>query len=134
MTRTRRVSHGRRRLRAGLAAAGVVSALLAAAPVGSASAASAQDAAAVYLLNPNSGLCLNVAGYSQNPGTHTEIWNCLSQPAEKWQVRSDGTIYNPNSCLCLNVAAYAISPSSYTELWYCNGNYAEKWIQVAPAQ
>ncbi|WP_432021176.1 RICIN domain-containing protein [Streptomyces sp. 1222.5] len=127
-----------------VAATGIAAALLAVLPAATASATSqplpkaqtpgsaaagtsAQDGAAHHLYNRNSGLCLNVSGYSQNPSSRTEIWYCNGNPAENWQLRDDGTIYNPNSGLCLNVAGYATSPSSRTEIWGCNGNPAEKW-------
>ncbi|MFJ2577389.1 hypothetical protein ACIO3N_11255, partial [Kitasatospora aureofaciens] len=81
------------------AAAGVAAALLAVLPGATASAAShalpkaqstgrvavpAQDGAAHHLYNLNSGLCLNVSGYSQSPSSSTQIYNCLSQSAEQW--------------------------------------------------
>jgi hypothetical protein len=140
MTLSQQALHGRHR-RLGVALAGATVAVLAAIPVSSASAApqqaprtvaggtlaSPQDSATTHLFNPNSGLCLNIAGYSQAPSSHGEIWNCLNQNAESWQFRSDGTIYNPNSGLCLNTPGYGTSPSTHTEIWGCNGNPAEQW-------
>jgi len=90
-----------------------------------ANAGGAADSTHVY--NTNSGLCLNVKSYSEAPGAPTEIWNCNSNAAERWEYRPDGTLYNRNSGLCLNVKSYSTSAGAPTELWMCNGNRAMVW-------
>ena len=132
MTRSNLVSRSRRCLRSVGVAVGVAAALLTASPAGMAMAApqaalSAEDGP-VHLFNPNSGLCLNVVGFSQDVGTPTEIWNCLQQPAEKWQFRSDASVFNPNSGLCLSIVGNAITPGSRTEIRNCiRTNVGQIW-------
>ncbi|WP_033819259.1 RICIN domain-containing protein [Kitasatospora sp. MBT63] len=122
MTRSTWTTGRTRRLKAGLATAGLATALLTALPAAS---ASADDTP--HLWNKGAGLCLNVQGYSSSASARTEIWNCLDQNAEKWVFNSDGTVRNAQSGLCLNVAGYSKDWGGRTEIWDCNGNAAEQW-------
>ncbi|GAA3463489.1 hypothetical protein GCM10018963_55020 [Saccharothrix longispora] len=76
------------------------------------------------LFNPNSGLCLSVSNGSVDPGSRTEIWNCLGSPSQLWELNSKGQLLNPNSALCLNTVGYGTKLSTRTEIWVCNDKVA----------
>ncbi|MFT7841597.1 ricin-type beta-trefoil lectin domain protein [Saccharothrix sp. BKS2] len=76
------------------------------------------------LMNTGAGLCLNVVGYSAEPGSRTEIWGCSTVPAEQWVLNESGQMYNPASGLCLNTVGYSVNRGAATELWGCNNRVA----------
>ncbi|TQM81447.1 ricin-type beta-trefoil lectin protein [Saccharothrix saharensis] len=103
----------------------VLAALCCVLAIGGTAPAGAAPAGKAHLFNPNSGLCLNVTHGSIEPGARTEIYNCLDNPVELWELNSAGQLYNPYSGLCLNTVNYDIKASTRTEIWACNAKVAQ---------
>ncbi len=67
--------------------------------------------------------CLDVPYATKKVGTRIWLWRCNGTVAQKWEVRSDGTIRNPNSGLCLEITALNTSLGGPNILLQaCSGN------------
>lgn len=99
------------------ASAFVVIGLLAAAP--------AHAADPVGPLTVGAGTCVTVAGGSSADGTRAQLANCNSSAAQKWTVRSDGTIRTLGKCLDVQAANRA--DGTPVQLYSCNGTDAQRW-------
>ena len=84
-----------------------------------------------------SGLCLDVAGGSLDPGGNIQQWTCNGLPPQDWSLAAtgDGTsgvfsLTSRQSNLCLTVAG-AAAPGANVVQQPCDGSAAQAW---APAE
>ncbi|MDI3421664.1 RICIN domain-containing protein [Streptomyces luteolus] len=94
---------------------------------GSATSTASEAPSPAHLLNPHSGLCLNVKGGGDSPGTPTEIWECDNKASQQWVIREDGTVYNTATAMCLSVENNSTHEGARTEIWKCTGDEAMQW-------
>jgi beta-glucanase (GH16 family) len=71
------------------------------------------------------GKCVDVAAANSANGTKVQLYTCNGTNAQKWTVRSDGTVRALGKCL--DVAAANSANSTKVQLYDCNGTNAQKW-------
>ncbi len=74
--------------------------------------------------------CLDVYEGSTTPGAKVELWNCDGSSAQKWTLKSDGTVVAQKSGLCLDVSGAKTANGSALDVWTCNGGANQKWSRV----
>jgi predicted chitinase len=99
-------------------------------------------AGATYkLINPNSGLALDVSGCGTSNGTNVQVWAdgigvCGSGVGQAWKpnLNADGTytLVNPNSSNALDVAGCGTGNGTNVQTWangigVCNNGAGQKW-------
>ncbi|MFD7324727.1 ricin-type beta-trefoil lectin domain protein [Streptomyces sp. NPDC059875] len=71
------------------------------------------------------GKCLDVAGGSSADGTPVQLWDCNGSAAQRWTIRSDGSVQALGKCL--DVSAGATTDGAKVQLYTCNGSGAQHW-------
>lgn len=71
------------------------------------------------------GKCLDVAGGSTADGTPVQLWDCNGQAAQRWTLRSDGSVRALGKCL--DVTSGSTADGAKVQLWSCNGSGAQQW-------
>ena len=56
-----------------------------------------------FLINPQSGKALDVAGGGHHNGCNILLWERHNGANQVWKIESDGSIRNPSSNKCLDV-------------------------------
>ena len=54
--------------------------------------------------NPQTGKCLEIAGFGSDDGTPLQIWECVGGDNQKWVLEPDGRIRNPKTSKCADSA------------------------------
>lgn len=85
-----------------------------------------------YLVNPQSGKCLDVEGGSTNNGARVQLWDCNSTGAQKWGLydnfwTSSLTFINERSGKCLDVSAWDRNNGAWIHQWDCTWKNNQKW-------
>ncbi|MEV0533206.1 RICIN domain-containing protein [Kitasatospora sp. NPDC050463] len=70
--------------------------------------------------------CLDVRGGSSSNGTPIQMWDCLGNVNQSWQIASDGTIRAVGKCL--DVTGGATGNGTPLQIWDCNGTGSQKWV------
>ncbi|MFI9343836.1 ricin-type beta-trefoil lectin domain protein [Streptomyces sp. NPDC052773] len=71
------------------------------------------------------GKCLDVAGGSSADGTPVQLHDCNGTAAQRWTVRSDGSVQALGKCL--DVTAGSTADGAKVQLYTCNGTGAQRW-------
>ncbi len=77
------------------------------------------------------GKCLDVAGGSGADGTPVQLWDCNGSAAQRWTVRSDGSVQALGKCL--DVTSASTADGAKVQLYGCNGSGAQQWHHAAAA-
>ncbi len=87
------------------------------------------------LINPNSGMALDVTGGSSSRGTNIEIWPDNGGGAQVWYLKEirQGVfnLINPQSNMALDVTGGSLNQGTKVEIWDINGGGAQEWRLVA---
>ncbi|WP_328667989.1 ricin-type beta-trefoil lectin domain protein [Streptomyces sp. NBC_00322] len=75
------------------------------------------------------GKCLDVAGGAGADGTAVQLWDCNGTAAQRWTVRSDGTVQALGKCL--DVTGGSTADGAKVQLYGCNGSGAQQWRRQA---
>jgi glucosylceramidase len=75
------------------------------------------------------GKCLDVAGGSSADGTAVQLWDCNGSAAQRWTIRSDGSVQALGKCL--DVTSGSTSDGAKVQLYTCNGSGAQQWRHEA---
>ncbi|MFK4692426.1 ricin-type beta-trefoil lectin domain protein [Streptomyces pristinaespiralis] len=75
------------------------------------------------------GKCLDVAGGSSADGTAVQLWDCNGSAAQRWTLRSDGSVQALGKCL--DVTSGSTSDGAKVQLYTCNGSGAQQWRHEA---
>ncbi|MEU6814122.1 glycoside hydrolase family 19 protein [Streptomyces sp. NPDC046860] len=97
--------------------AGLITALLVAAP--SASAADGQ-------ITGLAGKCVDVAWADSTNGTPIQLHDCNGNNAQVWSNPGDGTLRALGKCL--DVVEMSTADGAGVQLWDCTGNPNQKWV------
>ncbi|GAA1999470.1 hypothetical protein GCM10009838_76110 [Catenulispora subtropica] len=88
----------------------------------------------IRLTGANSGICLDIPGPADTPGTQwqlLQVWACDAQAHQQWRAQSNGQggmqIVNPQSGLCLDDPNAATANGTQLELYACNATGAQQW-------
>ncbi|MBM9510106.1 arabinofuranosidase catalytic domain-containing protein [Actinacidiphila acididurans] len=73
------------------------------------------------------GRCLDINGNGTANGTQVELYDCNGVGGQKWQQRSDGSLFNPQSGRCLDSPSGATANGTRLQIWDCNGSAAQKF-------
>ncbi len=92
-----------------------------AAPAGS----SAPSVSGVEVYSHDSNRCITVVGGQGKDGSPLEIRDCTGSAAQKWTIRSDGTIRAFG--LCMDLAGASTANGTVIQLAYCNGGPAQQF-------
>ncbi|MFG2357803.1 ricin-type beta-trefoil lectin domain protein [Streptomyces sp. NPDC048521] len=92
-----------------------------AAPAGS----SAPSVSGVEVYSHDSNRCITVVGGQGKDGSPLEIRDCTGSAAQKWTIRSDGTIRAFG--LCMDLAGASTANGTVIQLAYCNGGPAQRF-------
>ncbi|MFF3688948.1 ricin-type beta-trefoil lectin domain protein [Streptomyces sp. NPDC002187] len=71
------------------------------------------------------GKCLDVAGGADADGTAVQLWDCNGSAAQRWTIRSDGSVRALGKCL--DVTSGSIANGAKVQLYGCNGSGAQQW-------
>ena len=99
-----------------------------AAAVGSASAETAGDFTGSITGQKGSAWsnkCVDVAFSSGLNGTPIQSWDCNVTAAQRWTIRTDGTIRVFGKCMDVNTSSRA--NGAKVQLYDCNGTGAQQW-------
>jgi hypothetical protein len=95
------------------------------------SASAADLSGTYYIINPNSGKVLDVAGAGTASGTNVDIYSNLSGANQRWIVTSngDGTykIIDSNSNNSLDVTGAGTVDGTNVETWAYSGSANQRW-------
>jgi lysophospholipase L1-like esterase len=82
--------------------------------------------AAVSLVNPQSGRCLDVEGVSTTAGAQVHIWDCHGGVNQVWTRTAAGElrVYGNR---CLDINANGTANGTKVQIWDCNGTAAQKF-------
>jgi len=85
----------------------------------------------------STGLCLDVAGGGDKPGTNVDVETCTNTPNQAWTLNlKSGNIYyfqpQTGGNMCLDVDGANATPGTNVFEWPCNYNTNEQW-QITPA-
>ncbi|MEV0982540.1 lectin [Streptomyces sp. NPDC049915] len=69
--------------------------------------------------------CLDVAGGSTANGTAVQLYDCNGTTAQRWTVKTDGTIQALGKCL--DVTSASTTDGARIQLYDCNGTGAQQW-------
>ncbi|MFF2573557.1 RICIN domain-containing protein [Streptomyces sp. NPDC058084] len=114
---------------AGLVAAGASLSLCL--PASPASAATGTFGYPQRLTNYNSGLCLEVQGWSTVNGGAVGQWDCHLGKNQQWFFADQGPgdiIWNANSGKCLEVADWSTLNGAPIRQWECTGRANQQWV------
>ncbi|MEU9234306.1 ricin-type beta-trefoil lectin domain protein [Streptomyces subrutilus] len=75
------------------------------------------------------GKCLDVAGGSSADGTPVQLYDCNGSAAQRWTVRSDGSVQALGKCL--DVTSASTADGAKVQLYGCNGSGAQQWRHAA---
>ncbi|MGW7285920.1 ricin-type beta-trefoil lectin domain protein [Streptomyces sp. NPDC054847] len=75
------------------------------------------------------GKCLDVAGGSSADGTPVQLWDCNGSAAQRWTIRSDGSVQALGKCL--DVTSGSTADGAKVQLYTCNGSGAQQWRHEA---
>ncbi|MYS24014.1 alpha-L-rhamnosidase [Streptomyces sp. DvalAA-14] len=82
-------------------------------------------ATGTILSDVNSNKCADDNAGSSANGTHVQMWDCNSTPAQTWTRQADGTIRINGACL--DVQAAGTADGTPVQLYTCNGTGAQQW-------
>ncbi|MEU0394403.1 ricin-type beta-trefoil lectin domain protein [Streptomyces sp. NPDC006208] len=71
------------------------------------------------------GKCLDVAGGADADGTAVQLWDCNGSAAQRWTIRSDGSVRALGKCL--DVTSGSTTNGAKVQLYGCNGSGAQQW-------
>ncbi|MFC5661909.1 ricin-type beta-trefoil lectin domain protein [Kitasatospora misakiensis] len=69
--------------------------------------------------------CLDVRGGSSTNGTPIQMWDCLGNVNQSWQIVSDGTIRAVGKCL--DVKGGRTANGTAVQIYDCNGTGSQQW-------
>jgi beta-glucosidase len=72
------------------------------------------------------GLCLDVAGDNNTPGTKVEVYTCNGTDGQQWTEEANGTVQADGGCL--DVASGGTANGTLVDLYTCNGSGAQQWV------
>ena len=72
------------------------------------------------------GLCLDVTGDSNTPGTAVDVYTCNGTNGQQWTEAGNGTIQADGDCL--DVVSGGTANGSLVDLYTCNGTGAQQWV------
>lgn len=75
------------------------------------------------------GLCMDAAGAGTADGTPVQVAYCSGNPAQRFALRSDGSIYSAYAGKCLDVVDFGTSDGTKLQLWDCAGTSNQLWSQ-----
>jgi Ricin-type beta-trefoil lectin domain len=79
------------------------------------------------LINPATGLCLDVVGNDDTPSTPVQVWTCNKQSNQRWQFTAAGEVRAFDGSRCLDVAGQGRTPGTPVHSFACNGQANQKW-------
>ncbi|WP_329174662.1 ricin-type beta-trefoil lectin domain protein [Streptomyces sp. NBC_01477] len=82
-------------------------------------------ATGTILSGVNSNKCVDDNAGSGANGTHVQMWDCNSTPAQTWTRQTDGTIRINGACL--DVTGASTADGTPVQLYTCNGTGAQRW-------
>ena len=82
--------------------------------------------AAVGLINPNAGRCLDVTGASTAAGSPTIIWDCRGSINQQWTRTASGELRVFGSS-CLDVEGGRTANGTRVIIWPCHGGTNQRW-------
>ena len=71
------------------------------------------------------GLCLDVAGDNNSPGTKVEVYTCNGTDGQQWTEEANGTVQADGACL--DVTGGGTANGTPVDLNTCNGSAAQQW-------
>ncbi|WP_328396069.1 ricin-type beta-trefoil lectin domain protein [Streptomyces sp. NBC_00390] len=71
------------------------------------------------------GKCLDVAGGADADGTAVQLWDCNGSAAQRWTIRSDGSVRALGKCL--DVTSGSTANGAKVQLYGCNDSGAQQW-------
>jgi len=71
------------------------------------------------------GLCLDITGDNNTPGTKVEIYTCNGTDGQQWTEESNGTVRADGDCL--DVEGGGTANGTLVDLYTCNGTGAQVW-------
>jgi beta-glucosidase len=74
----------------------------------------------------NAGMCLDVGGANNTPGSTVDAYTCNGTNAQQWTVEADGTVQALGSCL--DVQGGKTASGTPVDLYTCNGTGAQQWV------
>ncbi|MEU7361866.1 MULTISPECIES: RICIN domain-containing protein [Streptomyces] len=86
---------------------------------------SAPSVSGVEVYSHDSNRCITVVGGQGKDGSPLEIRDCTGSAAQKWTIRSDGTIRAFG--LCMDLAGASTANGTVIQLAYCNGGPAQRF-------
>jgi hypothetical protein len=79
------------------------------------------------LINARTGKCLDISGGSGVSGTKVQLWTCLGNGAQQWQL-VNGTLRNPSSGKCLDADGWGTANGTQLIIWDCgNAQSNQTW-------
>ncbi|CAK7279450.1 Alpha-L-arabinofuranosidase [Streptomyces misionensis JCM 4497] len=85
------------------------------------------SAAAVPLVSPASGRCLDVKGGVDTAGTTLQIWDCNGQANQAFEFTSSGELRTMGGTRCVDASASGTTPGTQVIIWSCNGQANQQW-------
>eukprot|EP00586_Coscinodiscus_wailesii_P005422 CAMPEP_0172486448 /NCGR_PEP_ID=MMETSP1066-20121228/15033_1 /TAXON_ID=671091 /ORGANISM="Coscinodiscus wailesii, Strain CCMP2513" /LENGTH=408 /DNA_ID=CAMNT_0013252417 /DNA_START=108 /DNA_END=1334 /DNA_ORIENTATION=+ len=82
-----------------------------------------------YIINPETGKALDVCWGGKVNGTNVHLWHLNYTGAQKWTLKSDGTICNPQSGKCLDFRRSETNANDNDNvvIWEKNGSESQVW-------
>ncbi len=82
--------------------------------------------AAMSLVHPQSGRCLDVSGVSTTPGAQVHLWDCHGGTNQRWTRTAAGElrVYGDR---CLDVNGNGTANGTKIQIWTCNGSTAQRF-------
>ena len=71
--------------------------------------------------------CLEVTGAATADGSPVDISDCTGAPAQRWRVRSDGSVVNVASGKCLDAVGHGTADNTALDIWPCTGGGNQIW-------
>ncbi|RKN45098.1 hypothetical protein D7294_07875 [Streptomyces hoynatensis] len=88
-------------------------------------------AAAMRLVDANSGRCLDVSGNTDALGTALAIWDCNGQANQQFEFTASGELRTMNGTRCVDADDNQTAPGTKVLIWTCNGGANQQWRQNA---
>ncbi|MEV6995745.1 RICIN domain-containing protein [Streptomyces sp. NPDC093228] len=73
------------------------------------------------------GLCMDIAGASQDDGTAIQLANCNGGWAQRFKLNSSYDLVNTAIGKCVDAYKQGTSNGTVLQLWRCNGQSNQKW-------
>jgi len=91
--------------------------------------------AGIYtLVNANSGKCLDVQGFSQQPGARLQQYSCTGTTAQQFWIRTTGPgryeFANVNSGQCVDVPSFSNNDGVQLQQYTCTGTNAQAFSLI----